>query len=75
MPSPTVIVYTYTPSESASACVSKSGDASQLTVRVVPDIPHENREASAPLSAHARVPVVSVSVIVNESTAVVAPSA
>ena len=42
---------------------------------MVPDIAHENKDASAPLSAHARVPVVSVSVIVNESTAVVAPSA
>ena len=34
VPSPTVIVYTYTPSESASACVSKSGRRLQLTVRI-----------------------------------------
>ena len=68
-------MYTYIPLESASVCVSKSGDASQLTVSVLPDIAQENLDASAPLSAQARVPVVSVSVIVNESTAVVAISA
>ena len=75
VPSPTVIVYTYTPLESASVWVSKSGDASQLTVSVLPEIAQENLDASAPPSAQARVPEVSVSVIVNESTAVVAPSA